>query len=239
MSPLLRKGNRHEQDCVLLPGTGLARGRDGQGHRRGGARGDGGLPGRQRGLGARPRAALLRGAARGARRDRGAAAGARRHEPRGARRAEGARDRAGRRRRPLGRASSPRSRPSPAMSNGEAIALVRERGLAMAEAARKHPGSMAAILGLEDEVVENLCRKILGRVARELQLSRPDRRLRRGRAPSRSSAPRPSPSALDERSSCASRARSTARSSPAPPTGCGRRSTGSASTSRWRRSCRR
>jgi [acyl-carrier-protein] S-malonyltransferase len=49
-----------------------------------------------------------------------------------------------------------------AMSNGEAIGLVRERGLAMAEAARKHPGSMAAILGLEDEVVENLCRKILG-----------------------------------------------------------------------------
>ena len=32
----------------------------------------------------------------------------------------------------------------------------------MAEAARRHPGSMAAILGLEDEVVENLCRKILG-----------------------------------------------------------------------------
>jgi len=49
-----------------------------------------------------------------------------------------------------------------AMSIGEAIGLVRERGLAMAEAARKHPGSMAAILGLEDEVVESLCRKILG-----------------------------------------------------------------------------
>jgi [acyl-carrier-protein] S-malonyltransferase len=44
----------------------------------------------------------------------------------------------------------------------EAIALVRERGLAMAEAARQHPGSMAAILGLEDGVVETLCRKILG-----------------------------------------------------------------------------
>ena len=49
-----------------------------------------------------------------------------------------------------------------AMGTDEAIGLVRERGLAMAEAARKHPGSMAAILGLEDEVVENLCRKILG-----------------------------------------------------------------------------
>jgi [acyl-carrier-protein] S-malonyltransferase len=44
----------------------------------------------------------------------------------------------------------------------EAIGLVRERGLAMAEAARQHPGSMAAILGLEDEVVETLCRKIVG-----------------------------------------------------------------------------
>ena len=42
------------------------------------------------------------------------------------------------------------------------IALVRERGLAMAEAARERPGSMAAILGLEDEVVERLCRSILG-----------------------------------------------------------------------------
>jgi [acyl-carrier-protein] S-malonyltransferase len=42
----------------------------------------------------------------------------------------------------------------------EAIRLVRERGLAMAEAARERPGSMAAILGLADEVVEALCRKI-------------------------------------------------------------------------------
>lgn len=49
-----------------------------------------------------------------------------------------------------------------AMSPGEAIGLVRERGLAMAEAARQRPGAMAAILGLEDEQVEILCRKILG-----------------------------------------------------------------------------
>jgi [acyl-carrier-protein] S-malonyltransferase len=42
----------------------------------------------------------------------------------------------------------------------EAIALVRERGLATAEAARLRPGSMAAILGLADEAVENLCHKI-------------------------------------------------------------------------------
>ena len=49
-----------------------------------------------------------------------------------------------------------------AMPVVEAIALVRERGLAMAEAAREHPGSMAAILGLADPIVERLCRRIAG-----------------------------------------------------------------------------
>jgi [acyl-carrier-protein] S-malonyltransferase len=49
-----------------------------------------------------------------------------------------------------------------AMSTRDAIGLVRERGLAMAEAARQRPGAMAAILGLEDHLVETLCRKILG-----------------------------------------------------------------------------
>jgi [acyl-carrier-protein] S-malonyltransferase len=43
---------------------------------------------------------------------------------------------------------------------GDAIAVVRERGLAMAAAAKEHPGSMAAILGLADEAVEMLCEKI-------------------------------------------------------------------------------
>jgi [acyl-carrier-protein] S-malonyltransferase len=42
----------------------------------------------------------------------------------------------------------------------ETIRLVRERGLAMAAAAKERPGSMAAILGLADEAVESLCRKI-------------------------------------------------------------------------------
>jgi [acyl-carrier-protein] S-malonyltransferase len=49
-----------------------------------------------------------------------------------------------------------------ALAVKDAIALVRERGIAMAEAAATHPGSMAAILGLPDEVVERLCRQILG-----------------------------------------------------------------------------
>jgi [acyl-carrier-protein] S-malonyltransferase len=48
------------------------------------------------------------------------------------------------------------------IDTSEAIGLVRERGLAMAEAARQRPGTMAAILGLADEEVEKLCRKIIG-----------------------------------------------------------------------------
>src|SRR5690349_23012055 len=43
----------------------------------------------------------------------------------------------------------------------EAVSLVRERGLAMAEAARKNTGSMAAIRGLDDEVVARTCRRIV------------------------------------------------------------------------------
>jgi [acyl-carrier-protein] S-malonyltransferase len=48
------------------------------------------------------------------------------------------------------------------IDTGEAIGLVRERGLAMAEAARESDGTMAAILGLDDEVVEQLCSQIEG-----------------------------------------------------------------------------
>ncbi len=46
------------------------------------------------------------------------------------------------------------------LSPEAAIALVRERGVVMAETARERPGSMAAILGLADEVVESICKKI-------------------------------------------------------------------------------
>jgi [acyl-carrier-protein] S-malonyltransferase len=48
------------------------------------------------------------------------------------------------------------------IQTGEAVALVRERGEAMAEAARATPGAMAAVLGLEDAVVEELCEQIEG-----------------------------------------------------------------------------
>jgi [acyl-carrier-protein] S-malonyltransferase len=44
----------------------------------------------------------------------------------------------------------------------ESIELVRERGLAMAEAAKISNGSMAAILGLDDEIVERLCDDVEG-----------------------------------------------------------------------------
>jgi [acyl-carrier-protein] S-malonyltransferase len=49
-----------------------------------------------------------------------------------------------------------------AIGTGDAVALVRARGEAMAEAARETPGAMAAVLGLEDAVVEELCRAIEG-----------------------------------------------------------------------------
>jgi [acyl-carrier-protein] S-malonyltransferase len=48
------------------------------------------------------------------------------------------------------------------IDTGAAIGLVRERGLAMADAARESDGTMAAILGLDDAVVEELCAEIAG-----------------------------------------------------------------------------
>jgi [acyl-carrier-protein] S-malonyltransferase len=47
-----------------------------------------------------------------------------------------------------------------ALPDREAVALVRERGEATAAAAAEHPGAMAAIIGLEDAVVEELCESI-------------------------------------------------------------------------------
>jgi [acyl-carrier-protein] S-malonyltransferase len=44
-----------------------------------------------------------------------------------------------------------------ALSPHDAVALVSERGRATAEAARDRPGAMAAVLGLDDVVVERLC----------------------------------------------------------------------------------
>lgn len=47
-----------------------------------------------------------------------------------------------------------------ALADRDAVTLVRERGEAMAEAADRHPGAMAAILGLDDALVEKLCAEI-------------------------------------------------------------------------------
>ena len=44
-----------------------------------------------------------------------------------------------------------------ALAARDAFALVGERGLATAEAAKERPGAMAAVIGLEDSVVEELC----------------------------------------------------------------------------------
>ncbi len=49
-----------------------------------------------------------------------------------------------------------------ALSDRDAIALVRTRGEATAAAARDRPGAMAAVIGLEDAVVEELCAAIDG-----------------------------------------------------------------------------
>ena len=47
-----------------------------------------------------------------------------------------------------------------ALAFGEALDLVRRRGEAMQAAADRHPGAMAAVLGLADEVVEGLCTRV-------------------------------------------------------------------------------
>ena len=85
---------------------------------------------------------------------------------------------------------------------------------------------------------EKLCRKMSGSGPRTTtapgRSSSPVRTRR-----SRSAAPRPRASAPDERSASRSRARSTARSSHARPTGSGRRSKACASRARRRPSCPR
>jgi [acyl-carrier-protein] S-malonyltransferase len=48
------------------------------------------------------------------------------------------------------------------LSVEDAMVLVRERGLATAEAAAETPGAMAAVIGLADEQVEELCAGIEG-----------------------------------------------------------------------------
>lgn len=51
------------------------------------------------------------------------------------------------------------------IETAEAVWLVQERGRLMQEACDKHPGTMAAILGLDEEVVAELCRETGAQVA--------------------------------------------------------------------------
>ena len=90
-----------------------------------------------------------------------------------------ARHRAGLRRRPLGRRVRRARRRAGDRRSEEAIALVRERGLAMAEAAREQPGLDGRDPRARRRGGRELCRADRRRVAGELQLPRPDRRLRR------------------------------------------------------------
>ncbi|MCG8475216.1 MAG: ACP S-malonyltransferase [Cytophagales bacterium] len=51
---------------------------------------------------------------------------------------------------------------SGALGFEDALHLVAKRAEAMQQACEKEPGTMAAILGLEDEVIEELCKKVEG-----------------------------------------------------------------------------
>ena len=51
---------------------------------------------------------------------------------------------------------------SGALSDRDAVALVRARGEVTAAAAAEHPGAMAAVIGMEDAAVEALCAEIGG-----------------------------------------------------------------------------
>ena len=74
------------------------------------------------------------------------------------------------------------------LSLADAAHLVRIRGQAMQDAAPEGNGAMAAVLGAEDALVEEVCREVSGdarRRAGELQLARADRHrrpCRRGRS---------------------------------------------------------
>jgi [acyl-carrier-protein] S-malonyltransferase len=116
----------------------------------------------------------------------------------------------------------------------DAIALVRERGLAMAGGGC--PGSMAAILGLADEAVEGLCRKIAN--VWPANYNCPGQLVISGETPS-----------VDEACGEAGARARAARSARVPgafhsplverqPTGFGRRSTACSSSRAARSSCR-
>ena len=193
----------------------------------------------QRGVRPRPPAPLLPGHGRGADADRAAAAGARRHEPRDQRGAARARHHA--------RTTSSGHSVGEFSALGAAELDGRQRGDRARARARPRDGrgrERAPRLDGRDPRPGRRGRRgplpqDLERVAGELQLPRParhlgrDRRRRRGLlgGAARGRAPRDPAQA--------SPARSTRRSSSAPPSACGRRSTRSTSRRRPRSSSRR
>ena len=180
---------------------------------------------RQRGVRARPRSSSAsRRRSRSSSRPRCSSRRSSRRASRSSPRCATRGHRARLRRRPLGRRVRGARGGRRRSATREAIALVRERGLAMAEAARERPGSMAAILGLEDEVGRDALPQDPRRLAGELQLPRADRRLGRERCGRgvlrRGREPRRPPSRQAEGLGRVP----LARSSRARPSGCARRS---------------
>ena len=62
----------------------------------------------------------------------------------------------------------------------DGLRLVAKRANAMQKACELQPGTMAAVIGMEDSTVEDICPRHGGRSG-QLQLSRPDRHLRHAR----------------------------------------------------------
>ncbi|MDX1618109.1 MAG: ACP S-malonyltransferase [Balneolaceae bacterium] len=55
-----------------------------------------------------------------------------------------------------------------AVSFGDALKIVRKRGRLMQEAGEVHPGTMAAIIGMDDEAVEGVCKKASEETGKEV-----------------------------------------------------------------------
>lgn len=55
-----------------------------------------------------------------------------------------------------------------AVSFSEALKIVRRRGELMQQAGEQHPGTMAAVIGMDDEVVEQVCSRATEKVGKEV-----------------------------------------------------------------------
>ena len=85
-----------------------------------------------------------------------------------------------------------------ALSLEDGVHLVVERGEAMQVAAEEHPGTMAAVLGLDDDAVDASCRRADGE-AWVANYNAPEQVVVAGATPAVSTAGGPSPSRLSSR----------------------------------------